>query len=201
MTVWLIHGFNVDDRGIGSVHRAVPFLRAQDVKFDFLTYPWTDLLRLRGSTKWAVAELLDRAQPGDSVIGHSNGAVIALRAAQAGMQWRWMGLVNPALPTNEIFPEGVPVDVWHNRGDLATVAGAVYRVVSRVLPWYWREPHPWGAMGHYGAHIHTAQGDGLVRNHEGPKRFGHSGIWKDADALRDLSVIARVRSAAPAPRA
>ena len=195
MTLWLVHGFNVDDRGVGSVHRIVPALRAQGVKFDFLTYPWTDLITLRRSTKWAVGELQSRVRPGDSVLGHSHGCVIALRTAAAGVHWRWMGLVNPALPTDEDFPKHVVdnVDVWHSPGDLATPVGAVWRVVSRVLPWYWRNPHPWGAMGRYGY-----RGDAPVRNHALPKSFGHSGVWHDADALRGLAVVARVRTKAGA---
>lgn len=182
--VHLAHGFNVSDRGLGSVGRLRPHLEHAGMQHRVLSYPWTRLLTLRANNRWAVEELADRVQPGDGFIAHSNGCWIGMQAAEIGAPLAWMIFVNPALHQHHEIPEHVyEVLVYHSAGDIAVRAGRWWRYLTRLAPWRWCNPHHFGAMGAVGY-----QGrDSRIRNFRMPDAFGHSGVWGSRKWLQRIS--------------
>lgn len=188
--IHLAHGFRVRDRGANTVHRIEPLLVAEGLEVRRFSYPFTHLLfSWHWNTRWAVEELCERVQPGDGLIGHSHGCAIAARAAEAGAPFRWMILVQPALNANREFAAGLEqVHVYFNRGDAAVLAGKWWRRKTRLMPWRWRNPHDWGAMGRYG----YLGGDRRIFNHQTPRSLGHSGVWRDEFWLAHIARRARL---------
>lgn len=189
--IHLCHGFRVRDRGANTVNLIRPYLDALELDHQTLSYPWASLLSMHSANAWAVEELVERHQPGDGVIAHSNGAWIAVKAAEQGAQLGWMILVNPALYTRQEFPAHVrQIVVYHSPGDQAVEAGRWWRRVTGVLPWRWGNRHHFGAMGKYGY-----QGaDRRVRNVLMPRAFKHSGVWRDVGHLEMISDMAAALS-------
>lgn len=189
MTIHLVHGFNVRDRGAGTVGRLAPHLEAVGLEHRTLSYPWTRLLTLSANNRWAVEELCDRVRPGDGAIAHSNGCWIVVQAAEMGAPLDWLILVNPALhPRHELPGQLRQVYVYHSEGDVAVRAGRCWRRFTRIFPWRWRRRHPWGAMGALG---YTGT-DPRVVNTRMPRAYGHSGVWRDDQSLARIADRAAV---------
>ena len=96
-------------------------------------------------TRWknhGIAERLAKlVQPGDVLVGHSNGAALWLRAVRDfGAPAQGLVLLNPALKDDIEFPSGLKfVHIYYNDDDEA-------------VPWARRSPHwltdpLWGDMG------------------------------------------------------
>lgn len=184
MTIHLVHGVNVSDRGANSVGRIRPHLEAAGLEHRTLSYPWTRLLTLSANNRWAVEELCDRVRPGDGAIAHSNGCWIVVQAAEMGAPLDWVMLVNPALhPRHEIPGQIRRAYVYYSEGDVAVRAGRCWRILTRVFPWRWRNRHPWGAMGALG----YTGADPRVINTRLPRSFGHSGVWSEPGWLRGIA--------------
>ena len=80
-------------------------------------------------------------EPGDVIMGHSNGCDLGWRAAMLGAPIAGLVLINPALkPDIEFSPQVQWVRVYYNKGD-------------EVVPWankLFLFDHSWGAMGRDG---------------------------------------------------
>jgi hypothetical protein len=99
----------------------------------------------------AVRTIINATQPGDALVGYSNGAWAAVQAAELGAPARALHLVSPALHARHAFPEHLErVYVYHSSGDRAVRLGRAWRRLTRFLPWRWATPHGWGAMGRTG---------------------------------------------------
>lgn len=171
MTIWLVHGWNVVDKGAGTIAKLAPYLEGEE-EVRVLGHDWswsmTANLLMRGCRSRRVAEeLLKECQYGDVFVGHSNGCWISYLAAEMGARPRQYVFFNPALRKNREFQECLErVDIFHAPNDKALMVGKWYR---RFNPFH----SVWGEMGRVGY-----QGvDPRVLNHN-MGNIGHSGVFK-----------------------
>ena len=132
----LVHGFNVHDKGKGSIDRLEPYLKAKDFKVQQFDYGWVFLLGVRFKTRRHARRLAAMSRAGDVAIGHSNGCNLIVEAAWRGARFKRVVFINPALDANTDLPPQIErCDVWHSPSDMAVR-------FARFL-WF----HPWGQMG------------------------------------------------------
>lgn len=178
MTTWIVHGFNVSDGGDGSINRLSPYLSPPIQEY---SYGWTGLLGLSCANARAVRGLLDRIRPGDSIVAHSNGCLIAWQIAQImGADLRSVVCINPALRRDARWPADVPVLCLANSTDWVVQLG---RVWGRLFPLDGIQAQGWGAAGRYG----FTSGQPSVTNWDsamdwwGSPVRGHSGIFREPE--------------------
>lgn len=155
MKTYLLHGFNVTDGGADTVERLRPFLRENpnSTLVKSWKYGWFGLLSVLFKNKLVAKKLKaahEQVFPAGLcyAVGHSNGCAILLLAAQLGMSFKTLLLINPALNVDTVFPPNIEqVIVVHTEDDVPT----------RVARWFDRIPfiglvipNAWGAMGAYG---------------------------------------------------
>ena len=174
MAQHLIHGFNVIDGGRGSIGKLARWL-PEPVPH---SYGWVFLLRLRWVNDSTVRQMLPTIKPGDVLIAHSNGALIAWRLVMAGAPVSAVVCIQPALRRDTRWPETLPVLCLHNPGDLVVEMGRVWgRFASVSQPW--RERHGWGSAGRHG----FTSGQPMVEHWDTSKsRYPvkrHSGVFKE----------------------
>lgn len=172
MATHLIHGFNVWDGGKGSIGRLSPWMQ-EPITHD---YGWTFLFRLRWVNDRTVERTLPDIKPGDVLVAHSNGCLIAWRLVMAGAPVSAVVCIQPALRRDTRWPDTLPVLCLHNRGDWIVSLGRVWgRFVSAANPWGSR--HGWGAAGKHGF---TSDQPMVVNWNTGesdPPATGHSGVF------------------------
>lgn len=175
MTTWITHGFNVSDGGQGSVGRFLPYI--DDARMH--TYGWTGLVGLPCANARAVRSMLSVIRPGDSIVAHSNGCLIAWQIAQI-VPLSSVVCINPALRRDTEWPEGLPVLCLHNSTDWVVNLG---RVWGRLFDWDGIKTAGWGAAGRHG----FDSGQSMVYNWDtsgecwGAPVRGHSGVFDRAD--------------------
>lgn len=135
--VILLHGFNVSDEGEKTVGQLAPYLeRAGFPSVKRVRYGWLGLLGVRALNGRFARIIADLTEPGDIVIGHSNGCAIAFEAARLGAPFGQMVLINPALDDDVQFPPQIGrIHVWHSPSDSPVF-------IAKFLPW-----HAWGDLG------------------------------------------------------
>lgn len=172
--VFLLHGFNVSDGGVGSVGKLLPYLPGSRI----WPYGWMGLFGVwffNGRIARMLAASLDE---GCTVIGHSNAAAIIYRALQLDScpHIKRVVLIRPALDSDVVFGVKVDrVDVFYHNGDLPTK-------LSSWLPW-----HEWGSMGasgYTGNELH-------VVNHDSGLMFGEYGHSHSAFANESFGVFVK----------
>jgi len=184
-TIYLAHGFNV--RSPEKYFRLGAIFEAAGYPVIRVDYGWTGLLSVAFATERTAKKLADVMVPGSIIVGHSNGAAIAYRAAMMGAPVRQMILINPALHRHTLFTGEIlsQVDVYHARDD-------------KVVTWgkYWRRFTPlnlfgiksdWGEMGRVGSLVPQRS----VHNHDlhavlnTQEKIGHGGAfeWYHLDDL------------------
>lgn len=177
--VHLIHGFNVSDGGRASIRKLEPYIKGSEISHD---YGWTELLMLKATNDAAVEQILAKFQPGDFLIGHSNGGLVEYRLAEIlGDQLGGIICINPALRRDVIWPGNFPVLCLYNSQDWVVQLG---RAWATLVTCSGIRPHGWGAAGRYGfthdrrvQHVDTAEtvwGDMAVRGW-----MTHSQIFHD----------------------
>jgi hypothetical protein len=186
MATHLIHGFNVWDGGRGSILRLSQWL-TEPRSYD---YGWVFLLRLRWVNDRTVEEMLPTIAPGDVLVAHSNGCLIAWRLVMAGAPVSAVVCIQPALRRDTRWPDTLPVLCLHNPHDWAVALGRVWgRLVSVANPW--RERHGWGAAGRHG----FTSGQPMVVNWDTsdgyPPAEGHSAVFDEPALYRFGPAIAR----------
>lgn len=145
MAEHFIHGFNVWDGGEGTLGNIAPYFD-DPVLHD---YGWTFLFRLRFTNDRTVERLLKHIEPGDVLVAHSNGCLIAWQLVMAGAPVSAVICIQPALRKDTLWPENLPVLCCHNKKDWIVNLGRVWgRLMSVTQPW--RERHGWGAAGRHG---------------------------------------------------
>lgn len=170
----IVHGFNVRDRGKGTLDLLQPHLNEAGYTVYDRDYGWKGLLGVRIHNARVAQQIANSAQEGDIGVGHSNGCTILAMAADAGAPFDGLILINPALPNDRVFaPRLKWVDVYYSTGDLAVAAA----MALRLLPWNWGG-HQWGDMGRVG----YRGSDPRVRAFEMDGR--HSDIFKIPEVLR-----------------
>lgn len=168
--VILLHGFNVTDEGCATVGKLAPYFEEAGFVVKRPRYGWRGLLGVRFLNNTFGRLVADLSEPGDIVVGHSNGCAIAANALGHGAIFDQLVLINPALDSDYEFPETVrKIHVWHSPSD-APVRFA------KFLPW-----HAWGDMGAVG---HKGD-DPRVANYNketgfiGASSSGHSDVFED----------------------
>ncbi|WP_290652354.1 hypothetical protein, partial [Aquisalimonas sp.] len=106
----------------------------------------------------ATNAVLAATQPGDTLVGYGSGALAAVQAAECGARPRVLVLVNPMLNAQHAFPAGIEqIIVCYAEDEGAHPWARVWRYTSRLVPWRWRKPRWWDAMGRNGYLGHDAR--------------------------------------------
>lgn len=175
MTTWLVHGFNVSDGGKKSIGKMVPYLEGEIKSFN---YGWTFLLGLSCANKKASKKLLSVIKPGDSIIAHSNGCLLAWNVSRLlDGNLDYIVCINPALRRDTIWPKDLPVLCVHNHTDWIVQLG---RWWGRLFPFDGVEVQGWGSAGKYG----FTKKQPKVDNWDSGETYwgypvkGHSGLFK-----------------------
>lgn len=147
--VHLIHGFNVSDGGEKSILRLAPHLERLGLPYIAHNYGWVGPLLLRWHNAQTIREIKDSIEPGDVLIGHSNGALICWELVQAGAPVSAVVCIQPAMRRDTLWPEDIDVLCLYNKRDWAVTFGRIWgRFASVARPWKGR--HGWGAAGRHG---------------------------------------------------
>lgn len=175
--VYGAHGFNVWDRGKGTIDKLKPFFQRDNCLWHDFDYPWTFILGVYLFNKARARRLAESIMPGSIVIAHSNGCAIANMASRMTNNIEKLVYVNPALECDLICgPSVKAVDVWHSKTDRPVL-------FSEYLPCL-----IWGAMGRYG----YCGTDTRYNNYE-MGDVGHSGVFESYELMDRICVTALER--------
>lgn len=165
MTIYLLHGYNVRDGGANTTDNLVEPLRAAGHQVVELDYGWWGRLKVRVASKSLAMVIAKMAEPGSVIIGHSNGATLAYRAARLGAEVSRIILINPALNRTAPLPQPFPrVDCYHSPND---------RVVEIAR---WIPGSLWGNAGRLGLQGATNHNLEQITG----QKTGHSSALKSA---------------------
>jgi pimeloyl-ACP methyl ester carboxylesterase len=139
----LVHGFNVRDRGVGTIGRLRPFFIARGWDTILFQMGWMGIFQVYSQNERHAKRLAAAARNakllGQDVIaiGHSNGcAVIHLATTKYKAPIDSVTYINPALDNTLVPSEQVKrVTVWHSPSDSLVK-------LSRFMP-----RSMWGSMG------------------------------------------------------
>lgn len=144
-SIHLVHGFNVSDGGEKTVARLQPYLEDYGHNVKLFSYGWVGLMGVWFLNPRIVKEFMERIEPGDCAIGHSNGCVIIHMAAFYGAPLRLLIYFSPALKTDLPIAEQVEhVQVNSTPFDSAVKFA---RWVRLLVPWAPFGDPIWGDMG------------------------------------------------------
>lgn len=134
--VILVHGFNVRDNGDATVGRLAPYFEMAGFQVKRFRYGWLRLLWVRMLNNKFATALASMIEPGDVVVGHSNGACLADMAAWKGAPIGQLVYINPALDRDApLAPQVGFLHVWYSPSDQPVA-------LARFLV-----KHRWGNMG------------------------------------------------------
>jgi len=127
--VILVHGFGSVFSGKYDIDRLRPFFEAEGYEVVEFNYGFRLFTTVR-NPKWA-KKLYEMTQPGDAVVGFSNGCGVAQLASlpdeetgRPGAPFSQIVFLAPALDVNvEIGPQVNLIHVWHTATDEATFIG------------------------------------------------------------------------------
>lgn len=131
------------DGGHGSIGRLYKHLSPEVCEY---SYGWAGLLGLAWANRRAIRGLLERIQPGDSIVAHSNGCLIAWQIAQI-IPLKSVVCINPALRRDARWPNNTRVLCIHNSEDWIVNLG---RIWGRLFQNDGIQAQGWGAAGRYG---------------------------------------------------
>ena len=136
--VLIVHGIHTDEHTMWMRYFAAKF-RHRGWDAEYWTYGYAYALLTRWQNPGRARKLASLIQPGDVVLGHSNGACLAWMAAEIGAPMRGAILLNPALDTDKVMAKQVEwANLYANRGDEAVKLAGMFLA------------HPWGAQGRDG---------------------------------------------------
>lgn len=160
----LIHGFNVTDSGKSTVGMLEPELYERGIAPVRFRYGWLFILGVLFYTRSIARRLARETEPGEILIGHSNGCYVAHRAIkQFGAPAKGCIFIAPALDCDADLEKRIKhVDVYHDPDDcIVALAGYV-------------PPLKWGRMGQIGHCLENPR----YRNHRRHGK-GHSKYFND----------------------
>jgi hypothetical protein len=143
MKIHLVHG--IHNAGLGvACYRLLPFLQGLGLPVAYPDYGFILGLESQRINPAVVGSILPYVEPGDIMVGHSNGCAIISELAARGAPMAGMVFINGALKDNITIPPQIQwAEVFFNNGDditeLAKIAATVYLV-----------DQSWGEMGHHG---------------------------------------------------
>lgn len=116
-------------------------------------------------------KLAELIQPGDVVLGHSNGCCLAWMAAELGAPIGGAILLNPALDCDKVMAKQVPwVNLYANHYDEA-VPLTEFPVLRKLF-----FSTPWGEQGRNGISVKDDRYQTVWTDSEPPRVYGHSGV-------------------------
>lgn len=132
-----VNGIRTD--GSGSTDRLLDGLADSGLNTLDFNYDRVNLFtaRSRRRQRQIGFALLDDHQPGDHVVAHSYGALVVLRAMEAGARFGLVFLFSPAMDSRQYFP-------YHGAHRLHIISNAADRVIG-LGSLLWR--HDFGRMG------------------------------------------------------
>lgn len=143
MSVWLVPGIRTCDPA-AQFGDLKAFLVARDIPVGVVDYGYILLPITNGRAREALRK---RAEPGDVLVGYSNGAYAIWQEAHR-LRPRHIILISPALKRDATWPECVDsVTVFYSPGDWAVSLGGLYSAAVSLMPWRWGTPHGFGRMG------------------------------------------------------
>jgi hypothetical protein len=188
MRIHLLHGIHTEGAN-QAPELLIPYLKSAGFDVRYADYGFILAVESRIVNPIVVGSMLPYIEPGDIVIGHSNGCAIAYDLMHAGAPFGGAVFINAALEQDIIRP--VPckwIDVYYNGGDTITEAARVAEQLHIV-------DANWGEMGHAGyvgkdpaiTNINCAATPML------PSVSGHSDIFTKL-ALWGPAIVARITS-------
>ena len=181
---YLVHGFNVMDKGAGSVKKLMPFLkRGTAGKVINYPYGWFGLISVLFRNKTVARNLAEKIHAENRrahyknenfIVGHSNGCAIIVEAMKLNVHFKNVILINPALKVDTVFPSKADhITVIYTSKDLPTKTA---RFLDKVPLFSLIIPNAWGAMGAKG----FRGNDDRVQNIDMSDYLdGHSDIFSD----------------------
>ena len=186
----VVHGFNVRDGGAGTTGQAAIRLREKGVDVIEFKPGWRGLLGVRLGNKRRAQNLAKLIEPGDLLIGHSDGCNLIDKACHE---------------LSSLGSETVDCVYFNAALDRDT---ALSKIVSKCLVFHtesdntvrvskWLALHPWGEMGRKGykaAHpsLHDKRYINCSYESLGHYDLGHSGIFKRHLALKDALAVMQI---------
>jgi pimeloyl-ACP methyl ester carboxylesterase len=165
--VHILHGFNVRDSGKATTGKLAPRLREAGFECIEHKWGWRGIFGTWLFNSKLVDRLMEAIEPGDDVIGHSDGCNIAMWAAERGAPIRRMVFINPAVDADQELPRQVECClVFHDHGDKWV------RLAS------WLPFNRWGKMGATGPLVHGFRYTTVQHG------YGHSGLFKTYQRVR-----------------
>lgn len=158
----LVHGFASLWSGKLDIDQLAPTFIKRGYEVTHMDYGFRIITTPRNPK--VAAKLAAMVEPGDIIVAHSNGALVALLASKLNYEMSTVVLIRPALDTDAIF--GVSVNriiVYHSRFDEA-IQG-----VARWLPF----KHPWGPAGAEGLDDPRAENINAASMPDGSRSFFH----------------------------
>lgn len=182
--LFLLHGFNVKDRGASTTDKLIPYIKPtvlvdDDYGYTVLSVKFVTLHKSRQLAK----DIIDNKIAGNRVtlIGHSNGCTIIYKALQLITKFfpDEIVFINPALKPTITFPKGnYNVSVFYSKDDLACKAAGVLNILPESIT-------SWGNMGAVGykgatdARVANYDESGVFKQLTGKDvEFGHSTIFE-----------------------
>lgn len=178
MTAHFIHGIRTEITS--PVRGLIPYLTDGGFSVAYPDYGFELEFETRIINPMIVGTLLPYIQPGDILIGHSNGCAIAYDLLMAGAPASHGAFINGALETNFPLPDSLKsLDVYFNSGDDITEAAAI----AQRLGWV---DKVWGELGHVG---YTGKNPRVTNINCGAARdlpvvSGHSDFFAPAKLLK-----------------
>lgn len=140
--IHLIHGIHTEPTS--PVKGLVPYLIASGWKVRYPEYGYELALETKVVNQMISGTIAAYVEPGDILIGHSNGCALAYAIMQTGVKVGGAVFINGALENNFPRPPGCPwIDVYFNQGDEITRAAQLGEELGIVTP-------IWGELGHSG---------------------------------------------------
>lgn len=147
-TLHLVHGFNVSDGGKKTTSRLQPALEDYGHEIKIFDYGWVGLMGAWFLNPRIVRAFMERIEPGDSAVGHSNGCVIIYMATMYGAPLRILFYFAPALKRDlPVAPQVEHVHVIASENDSAVKFARWMRL---LVPWAPLGDPLWGDMGAIG---------------------------------------------------
>ena len=155
------------------------------------TYGYAYAMLTRWQNPGRSERLAALIEPGDVLLGHSNGCCLIWMAAELGAPIGGAILINPALDSDKVMAKQVKwVNIYANRQDEAVKVAAVFPA------------HPWGSQGRDGLTVDDSPRSKVIwtssEHVDAPAVHGHSAAlapgslepWsdrfiKDADERQD----------------
>ena len=174
--VIIVHGIHTNDNAGWMRYLEWRFLQ-NGWRTYVHTYGYARAILTRWQNPGRAEALADLIEPGDVVLGHSNGGCLAWMAAELGAPMAGAILLNPALDRDKLMaPQVQWVNLYTNRFDEA-------------VPWaemLFRGSHPWGTQGRDGISVPDVPRYRVVETSiprvDAPAVRGHSAILA-TDAL------------------